>query len=128
MNHDAIFKNTSMQSCIAELYQILEDRQNKTSRDTCFGHGFERWVLSLHLLQHLNSSPQRQYQFTFKEVRQMYKELARRNLIAIKQSRSNGMLQYSTLRWGGCKNIGDYFIEYEDINPNSIEGQGRQPY
>jgi hypothetical protein len=116
-----------MQGAMAELQRLLVVRQGLTSRQTAFGYGFERWVWSMDLLKHLNSLSQ--HQFTFKEVREMYKELANRKLIEIKQSRTNGMLAYSTIGWEDCKPIGDYFIELnEDINPNSIEAQGLQPY
>lgn len=110
------FWNISAVAAIYELTELLQKQQDNRSRDTGFGYGFDRWVMSCDLLKHLNSLPNRSHIFTYREIRLVYQELAARNLIEMKQWRGYGMCCYSTLGWEGCRNIGDYFIEDETID------------
>jgi len=110
------FWNISAQKAIYELTEMLQERQDKESRKTGFGDGFERWVYSYELRDRLNAIPERSHVFTYSEIRSIYKELANRGLIAILQRRDRGMLSYSTLGWEGCRNVGNYFIEDESID------------
>jgi hypothetical protein len=107
------FQKVSLQFAMAEIYNLTVQDADKNSRRTGFGYGFHKWQLSIHLAKHFG--------LTFKECRDMLKELANRKLIELRNSRSHGLIEVCLNGFEGHTSIGDYFIQ--EVDPNSFEAQ-----